>query len=1044
MNDLMRLTNNNIPEDQRVEHEIQVKLDSDPIKQKTRGIPYSFREDFKKTILEMKAAGMIIDSKSPWCSPVRLVKKKDGTIRVCVDFRKVNSVTIKDAYPIPKIEDLFTYLTGAFVFSTLDLASGYYQVRMKPESQQYTAFSCEFGFYEYVVMPMGLTNACATFQRLMNGVLDGLLGKCCLVYLDDIIIFSNNAEEHLQHVKLVSQRLRNHNLKIKLSKCKFAQTQVEYLSHIISNGCIKPNPLKIASVTDFKRPTNVKSVQSFLGLVSYYRKFIKDCANLCSPLICLTTKPKAFEWTDSCEYAFKLLKSMLVSVDNVLILPDYEQPFRVEADASKFGVGGVLSQQREGQWKPVAYFSKHLSKTESNYSASEREMLAIVLSVERFKQYVYGREFVILSDHQPLKYLLTADVPDARLARLLNRLRIYNYTIDYRMGSKHGNADALSRMLNEDDLAPLVDNLDEDNNIVINAIHLQSDAMNREQLRDETLKWLYDLKQQFRRTGIKPVVTTFDTIEAKSLYSQWNRIYVFNDNLFREFVDTDDHIIYQYIVPFDQRDFILNQCHDSVLSGHLGFEKTRDRLVRKFYWYNQLKDIEHYVRTCLVCQQIKTPQRYNNAPMVPILPSRPGELLTTDLMGPLPRSEGGNLYILVVIDHFTKWVELFAMDKITAKDVAKNLMLVFLRHGIPETILSDQGTNYQAALMAELCELLDIHKVRTSPYHPQCDGLSERFNRSIQAMIASYVNSNHKNWDELLPTLAFAYNTATHSSTKVSPFQVVYGRLPKVPLDLMCPQVKLELFLTPETYVTEVQRGFLSAYEQVSANRDVKMNRNKIHHDRTVRAANFELHDLVWVLDTTVKKGLSNKFTRKWTGPYKILAKINDVNYELQPVKKRGKKLVMHLNRLQKCFTRNYVNVTNFKEMLAKPKRSTVPPNANLDQSIFTQESSPPVIVEEIDDFHMPLYEPPLPLFEENEIDDLIDEIGGLGGDVAEIESDLDDYWDDMDEQLIESQVMDEGYELNPYYQRQLDDEPDSGVLRKSTRVKKPIVRFAN
>ena len=752
MNDLMRLTNDKLPEEQRVEHEIQVKVDSDPVKQKTRGIPYSFREDFKKTILEMKAAGMIIDSKSPWCSPVRLVKKKDGTIRVCVDFRKVNTVTIKDAYPIQKIEDLFTYLTGAFVFSTLDLASGYYQVRMKPKSQQYTAFSCEFGFYEYVAMPMGLTNACATFQRLMNGVLDGLIGKCCLVYLDDIIIFSNNVQDHLNHVKLVSQRLRDHNLKIKLSKCKFAQTQVEYLSHIISNGCIKPNPLKVASVTDFKRPTNVKGVQSFLGLVSYYRKFIRDCANLCSPLICLTTKPKAFEWTESCEYAFKLLKGMLVSVDNVLILPDYEQSFRVEADASKFGVGGVLSQQRDGQWKPVAYFSKHLSKTESNYSASEREMLAIVLSVERFKQYVYGREFVILSDHQPLKYLLTADVPDARLARLLNRLRIYNYTIDYRMGSKHGNADALSRMVDEDEVTPLVDNLDNENNIVINAIQLRSDTMNRDQLKDENLKWMYDLKQRFRETGIKPTIDTFDSVESKSLYSQWNRIYVFNHNLFREFIDSD------------------------------------------------------------------------------------------------------------------------------------------------------------------------------------------------------------------------------------------------------------------------------------------YMNRNKIRHDRHVRAANFELHDLVWVLDTTVKKGLSKKFARKWTGPYKILAKINDVNYELQPVKKRGKKLIMHVNRLQKCFTRNYIQVTDFREMVVKPKPLKSVPKVNLEDSIFTQEFSTSVVVpSEAEDTFTPLYEPPRPLFDDGEIDDIIEDIGALGDTTAEPGPHFDDYWEDLAETTTEVPDVDVAYQPNSYYQQQLQDDPVNGILRVFT-----------
>ena len=228
----------------------------------------------------MRKAGLIVDSKSPWCSPVRLVRKKDGSIRVCVDYRKLNNVTIKDAYPIPIIDSLFGYLSAATYFTTLDLASGYYQVRMDAKSQEYTAFACDFGFFEYKVMPMGLTNACATFQRLMNNVLDGLIGKICLVYLDDIIIFSNNLEEHIEHVKLVAQRLREHNLKIKLSKCKFAQQRVEYLSHIIENGSIKPNPAKLEAIAKCKVPTNVKEVQSFLGLVCYYRKFIKDCSTI--------------------------------------------------------------------------------------------------------------------------------------------------------------------------------------------------------------------------------------------------------------------------------------------------------------------------------------------------------------------------------------------------------------------------------------------------------------------------------------------------------------------------------------------------------------------------------------------------------------------------------------------------------------------------------------------------------------------------------------------------------------------------------------------
>ena len=717
MDDLMRITNPNLPVALRVAHEIQIKPGSAPIKQKTRGIPYNYRDDFKKTILEMKAAGMVVDSKSPWSSPIRLVKKKDGSIRICVDFRKLNNVTVKDAYPIPRIEDLFAYLGKAKMFSSLDLAKGYYQVDMDPSSMQYTAFSCEFGFYEYTVLPMGLTNACATFQRLMNTVLDGLLGLVCVVYLDDIIIFSENAEEHTNHVKLVADRLRAFNLKVNLKKCKFAVNKVEYLSHIISNGSILPNPEKIAAVAAFKRPTTVKLVQSFLGLVSYYRKFIKNCSAHASPLIKLTMKNerKDFVWTEECENSFQYLRNVLIS-EAVLILPEHDKPFRIEADASKYGIGGVLSQFRDGYWRPVSYFSKHLSKTEINYSASEREMLAIVLSVERFKQYVYGREFVILSDHMPLKFLLTADVPEARLARLMNRLLIFTYTIEYRAGNAHGNADALSRMVTGDQCEML--SSDDSQTVVINAIHLR-DQNNEEQLLDPTIKCIYDLKYKSRATGIRPELTPemftdeVSSNELKSLYAQWNRLFIIGRNLYREYIE-DDNIFYQYIVPKAQRILVLKQAHDSVCAGHLGREKTIERIVSKLYWYKQLSDIKEYVRSCHQCQQIKSLAK-GKTPLQPIRTSRPGELWTTDLMGPLPCSSGGNLYVLVVVDHFTKWVELFAMESVTASEVAKRLMLVFYRHGLPDSILSDQGTNYQSTLLAELYELLDVHKVRTSP-----------------------------------------------------------------------------------------------------------------------------------------------------------------------------------------------------------------------------------------------------------------------------------------------------------------------------------------
>lgn len=364
-----------------ITHVILIKPDTEPIKQKNRGIPQAFQEEFKRTIKEMKESGMIVDSKSPWCSPVRLVRKPDGSIRVCIDFRKVNNVTIKDGFPIPKIDYLFTRLSKAKIYSTIDLCHGYFQVKMDEGSRPYTAFATQWGFYEFLVMTMGLSNSCATFQRLLNRVLDGYLDVCCLVYLDDIIVFSDSVEQHKIDVENVVKKLKEYNLKVKPSKCKFARSRIEYLSHIVENGKIKPNPAKTAAVSQAKRPKNVKQIQAFLGLVGYYRKFIKNCSIIASPLIKLTEKNVEFIWTEECENAFQTLKFYLVSDKHVLTLPNYDNEFVVEADGSKMGAGGVLSQKVGKHLQPVAYFSKHFSKTEKNYNTSEREFLSIILSV---------------------------------------------------------------------------------------------------------------------------------------------------------------------------------------------------------------------------------------------------------------------------------------------------------------------------------------------------------------------------------------------------------------------------------------------------------------------------------------------------------------------------------------------------------------------------------------------------------------------------------------------------------------------------------------
>jgi len=648
-----------------LEHKIEVK-DVVPIRQKTRSVPYAYQAEFRNTLEEMKSSLMIEESHSPWASAVRLVKKKDGTLRITVDYRKLNNVTIKDAYPIPRIDNMLSKLSKARIFTTLDLASGYYQVRMHIDSKKYTAFTCDYGFFEYNVMPMGLTNACATFQRLMNKVLLGLVGIICFVYLDDIIIFSANASEHFEHVRQVIERLRNNKLKVKIIKCKVAQERIQYLSHEIYDGVISPGKKLTEALYKFKVPQTVRQVQSFIGLGSYYRKFIPGFSKIASPLIRCTEKGKKFEWTNECQLAFNEIRDLVCS-DRVLVLPDFDKDFRLEADASNYGVGAVISQLHVKSWRPVAYFSKHLSKRERSYSTSEKELLAIILAMEHFKQFLYGKEFEVFTDHEPLKYYLTADELSPRLERWMSRLKLFEFRITYRSGKSNANADALSRLTVEDENTHAQIH-EEESLIIINVLHIASDEILGDQLGDEDIKWIYELIKQAEQEKLYKInVEKFENDERRTLYLQWDRLRISGHNLYREWYDENDNIKLQFIVPKKHREFILKQAHSSVLSGHLGFDKTLEKVQSRCYWPGQRKCVKKYVTECETCQQVKPPKHYNIAELKPIYASKPFELLTTDILGPLECTKEGNKYILVVCDHFTKWAEAFPLKTMTAE-----------------------------------------------------------------------------------------------------------------------------------------------------------------------------------------------------------------------------------------------------------------------------------------------------------------------------------------------------------------------------------------
>ena len=891
-----------------ITHSIKLE-DSRPIRQKIRTIPGHKLEEVKKMINEMEVAGLIVKSNSPWLSPVHVVGKSDGSVRITIDYRRLNSVTVKDAYPLPNINGLFARLSSACIFSKIDLSSGYYQIRMDRNSTKYTAFGCEFGLYEYRVMPMGLCNACATFQRAMNQIFADYIGHFVLIYLDDILVYSSNLNDHLKHLELVCDRLKKFGLKVKGTKCEFFRDSVKFLGHVVGLGEIRPDPAKIEALYQFKVPRRLVQVQSFLGLATYYKKFIKDFASIASPLYSVKETNKILAWNDKCQDAFDALREALAG-PSVLALPDFSKPFLLESDASNYGVGAVLSQQSDfGVVKPVAYFSRHLVKAELNYTVSEKELYAIVLGVEYFKHFLYGRPFTVLTDHRPLKWLFTKARPASRLARWIEKLNNFEFDIVYREGRKNGNADGLSRLPDApEDIEP--NNPEVQEEFIINAIEIQpkttlfalTDQNFDDQLNDPDVKWIFDLITTHgiaRPDNVKP-----ESDAQKIFLDEYENLQIHGNNLYRKLdMESDRRSVIQYVVPKDQVPIVLDQCHNSIMSGHLGNKKTWNRVQERFFWPNCRRDVQNHVSKCPVCQKIK-PSIKNVGPLKPIKSTGPSQILTMDVIGPFPETSRGSKYALTLCDHFTKWGSAYPMPDQQAETVSDQLLDYISIFGLPESILTDQGSNFMSDTLSCLYDLLDIRQLRTSPYHPECNGITERFNQTLKNMITAFINENQTDWDLLLKRLTFAYNSAVHSTTEYSPFELTFGRLPKIPIDLVFPTQDpaknvVDEIVGYDSYVDKVKLELQQTFETVRNVREVKLSKVKIYHDRNLRAARYEIGDLVLLADKALKKGKNKKLMPRWIGPFRVKSRKGELNYEIVRDGSSKRKIV-HINRLKR------------------------------------------------------------------------------------------------------------------------------------------------
>ena len=890
-----------------------------PIRQPPRRQPIGKRDTEKEEIKKMLAKGVIEPSHSSWASPVVLITKKDGSTRFCVDYRRLNDVTIKDAYPIPRVDECLDALTGSKWFSTVDLNSGFWQVALDMSDKDKTAFGTTLGLYQFTVMPFGLVNAPSTFERLMENVMRGLQWEECLIYMDDVIVPATSFDEGLLRLEHVLQRLEGAQLKLKPSKCTLFRPSVKFLGHIVSEEGVGTDEEKIAAVKDWPVPSTRKHVRSFLGLCSYYRRFVENFAAIARPLHKLCEKQVKFQWSSEANEAFQLLKQSLTQ-SPILAYPQLGQRFILDTDASDFAVGGVLSQEQDGKERVIAYMSKSQSQHERVYCVTRKELLAVIVALKKFHTYLYGQKVLLRTDNAAVSWMKNLKTPTGQMARWIQELGTYDLEIVHRQGRKHSNADALSRKpckvckrYAEQDGA-----LDQPTNETIDEEPLYVCAVTRSQTIPRKIPELLEgwdstviIQNQTDDEDIGPIFKVLledkgkpqwgdisgDSAHTKAIWNQWDRLEV-QEGLLHRKPDTENDNL-QLVVPTPQREDLMKLYHDIPSAGHLGWKTVLDKVRRDFYWPGMKEYIISYCTSCDTCAARKPCRSKNRAPLGKLLTGAPMEKVGIDVLGPLTRTDNGNKYILVMCDLFTKWTEAFPMADQESSTIAKIVVNNFIsRFGCPLQLHSDQGRSFEAKLFKDMCTLFGITKTRSTSFRPQSNGTVERFNRTLAGMLTAYCSANQNKWDEYLPQVLMAYRASIHSSTGVTPNMMTLGRnviLPSqavigLPEDSKTP-------VEPDNYVSELNRNMVQIHAQARKTMKKQALYRKKYYDAKAKTRHLEDKTLVWLHDPTRKPGICNKLSNRWKGPYEIVKRLDDLIYIIKTSEKKPVKAV-HIDRL--------------------------------------------------------------------------------------------------------------------------------------------------
>ena len=760
--------------------------ESQPITQRNFRVPINWEKDIDLEVKKLLEAGIIQHSASDWCSRIVPIEKKDGKLRLCIDFRDLNKITRRDSYPMPRIDEILDKLAGASIFSTLDATSGFHQIALNPQDRHKTAFAWKGGLYEFTRMPFGLCNAPATFQRVMDKTFRAESDSHIIPYFDDIIIFSKSYEEHLSHLEQAFAKLKAAGVSLNSKKCNFAKEELKILGFIIKKGSVKPDPDKVKAIAEFQPPKTVKEMRSFLGTANVFRDFIPQMAHITKPL-CETLKgtnkssSKAIEWNREVKESFEKIKK-LMSGCLERAQPDFEKQFILTTDASDKAIGGILSQRdKNGKEQMVHTFSKTLDKAQTNYSVTDKELLAVVKCLEHFRHYLLGKKFLLKTDHKALEYLWQTKNPSSRLLRYSLKLQDYNFEPIYIKGENNP-ADFLSR----------------------------------------------------------PIIAS---VEAPEL-SEENKIKII-------------------------------ECYHQEL-GHASIANMEFAINNKYKWPRMHQDIENYVKKCIICskgsgENINTQHRA-------IRTTSPNELWEVDIIGYLNLTRKGNKFILVAIDHYTKWIEtkeIKSKDKITVSKALEEI--VINRHGAPQRIYSDNGLEFNNDSIRELSLRYGIEWLFNSPGHHNSIGAVERANQTLFNKVKKLCHFGENDWDLWLKQATLATNMSFNRSINTSPYILRYGTLPDLKIDIMLKKTNI---IRDRAISRQTRDDHFPTY----AERDIIKGKRQAKND-------YQVGDKVLVF----RKQLGDKLKSDWKAGFSILEKITTDAYIVTDGKSKIRANKIHL-----------------------------------------------------------------------------------------------------------------------------------------------------